>query len=127
MYKTINIPQLKHDPAIAFFGTDEEIAAAELNEESVKNIYKSLLSDPSFQAFQLDEEREHDTRSIICSRSFVNVDGWRLSYISSVYGPVMHEEYIPEGGVFNGLERMFDELMSKSYKKSISITALYAA
>lgn len=124
--KYITIPAFQHSTTIAFFGTDEEIETAERIEESAKDIYRQLLSDPKFRAFQIDEERAHDTQSIICSRSFQNADGWRLSYLSSVYGAQMHEEYTPDGGSYNGIERMLSILINKCFKSETKIKALFA-
>lgn len=109
--KYIAIPYLTFDPLVYFKGTDEDINAAENEEKSIIAIYENLLQDPRFLAFQYDEKRDNDIQTIFCSKSFINDNGWRLSYLSSVFGPVMHEEYTADGSNDRNFNAMFRHML----------------
>ena len=131
MEKTITIPGVYGDPLTAFFGTDEEIANMEKQEENTKAAWIAVVENPEFSALGFQSGNDY----YIVSRSTDSNGEWRLTSFwngtmangkSYIMDPSYHEYYAGknEGYKGSGGSSLFDVLTAYCHNKDLKISVV---
>lgn len=129
MEKTITIPGVYGDPMTAFFGTEEEIANMEKQEENTKAAWIAVVENPEFSALGFQSGNDY----YIVSRSTDSNGEWRLTSFwngkmpnGKIYNmdPSYHEYYAGknEGYKGSGGLSLFNVLTAYCHNKELTIT-----
>lgn len=129
MEKIISIPGIYGDPLTAFFGTEEEIANMEKQEENTKAAWTAVVENPEFSALGFQSGNNY----YIISRTTDNNGEWRLTNFwngtmpngkTYIMDPSFHEYYSGknEGYKGSGGLSLFDVLAGYCHNKELTIT-----
>ena len=131
MEKTITIPGVYGDPMTAFFGTEEEIANMEKQENVTKAAWIAVVENPEFSALGFQSGNDY----YIVSRTTDNNGEWRLTNFwngkmpnGKTYNmdPSYHEYYAGknEGYKGSGGLSLFDVLAGYCQNKDLKISVV---
>lgn len=121
-----HFPQLGFKPALAFFGTDEEIAAAESTKAAYESGWRDIITAPDFVALKVG----NDDRWQILSHSIRTDGAFQLSYFDQ-RGAIMHETYAAEKRndyyeCIHSMAELYHKLMLKSFSGMVTAEVLTA-
>ena len=131
MEKIISIPGIYGDPMTAFFGTEEEIANMEKQEENTKAAWIAVVENPDFSALGFQSGNNY----YIISRTTDSNGEWRLTNFwngtmangkSYIMDPSYHEYYSGknEGYKGSGGLSLFDVLARYCHNKDLKISVV---
>ena len=131
MEKIISIPGIYGDPMTAFFGTEEEIANMEKQEENTKAAWIAVVENPDFSALGFQSGNNY----YIISRTTDSNGEWRLTNFwngtmangkSYIMDPSYHEYYSEknEGYKGSGGLSLFDVLARYCHNKDLKISVV---
>ena len=131
MEKIISIPGIYGDPMTAFFGTEEEIANMEKQEENTKAAWIAVVENPDFSALGFQSGNNY----YIISRTTDSNGEWRLTNFwngtmangkSYIMDPSYHEYYSGknEGYKGSGGLSLFDVLARYCHNKELKVSVV---
>ena len=131
MEKIISIPGIYGDPLTAFFGTEDEIANMEKQEENTKAAWTAVVENPEFSALGFQSGNNY----YIISRTTDENGEWRLTNFwngtmpnGKTYSmdPSYHEYYSGknEGYKGSGGLSLFDVLAGYCHNKDLKISVV---
>ena len=131
MEKTITIPGVYGDPMTTFFGTDEEIANMEKQEENTKAAWIAVVENPDFSALGFQSGNDY----YIVSRTTDENGYWRLTSFwngkmpngkTYIMDPSYHEYYAGKSEGYKGSDglSLFDVLARYCHNKDLKISVV---
>ena len=131
MEKQVIIPGIYGDPMTAFFGTEEEIANMEKQEENTKAAWIAVVENPDFSALGFQSGNNY----YIISRTTDSNGEWRLTNFwngtmangkSYIMDPSYHEYYSGKNEGYKGSSglSLFDVLAGYCHNKDLKISVV---
>ena len=131
MEKIISIPGIYGDPMTAFFGTEEEIANMEKQEENTKAAWIAVVENPDFSALGFQSGNDY----YIVSRTTDENGEWRLTNFwngtmpngkTYIMDPSYHEYYSGKNQGYKGSSglSLFDVLAGYCHNKDLKISVV---
>ena len=103
----IQLPILQKNDLRAFFATDEELDALELEEFNICLAWREIVESPGFQALSFAME---DSKMAVLSKSFRKPFEWRISCFKINAAGVLEAIYHGDYALTQNSDTLFHEL-----------------